>query len=405
MKIALCYRRDSNFGDMIIFDATRWLLDNIFKRNGIRDVEIVPVDIALIFPQEKNAVSPASRKRRMLKKLAAICRRYVRFAWFQKLLWRMSTGYRRYEKSERGKLLDVDMILFAGGGMIKFRNQNCHFFVDDITAIAEKRGISVIMNAVGVEGYDKSDPGCRMLKKALNRKCVKAISVRDDIDTLRRKYIIRNEIDTAHVCDPAFWLKEAYGIKSHPSRRSIVGLNVIRTEIFGDYLYDVDDHAMIRLYRNLAKQLIADGYEVVFFTNGGLRDGQFIDRLLSECPDIAEDPAVSVSCPCCAAELIAIVSGFERFLAVRLHAAIVGTVLGVPHVSLVWNEKQLFFAESVSLRDNCLLKGDFSERAIRNRLLNAKPYVMDAGFKATVAETLEKNVLKWMPRKDGVPNG
>ena len=183
-------------------------------------------------------------------------------------IWLRTRRGRHYVVHERKKLETVDAILFCGGGLIKYRKQDFPFFLRDIVALAESRGIPVTMNSVGVEGYEEGHLFCRMLKKAVNSPCVKFISCRDDFKTLRDHYVENPDIEIASVCDPALWSSETYGVTAAPEK-GLVGVNVIRPSIFRDYGHsDIDRERCLRIYEELISRTLADGGRVRLFTNG-----------------------------------------------------------------------------------------------------------------------------------------
>ena len=47
MKLALCYLKVTNLGDLVIYDTAHYLVGRILRDLGRDDVEIVPVDIGL----------------------------------------------------------------------------------------------------------------------------------------------------------------------------------------------------------------------------------------------------------------------------------------------------------------------------------------------------------------------
>ena len=97
----------------------------------------------------------------------------------------------------------ADMIIFVGGGIIKYKQENFYYRVSDIIEEADKYHIPVFLNAVGVEDYDDTDERCLQLKRAINLPCVQAITVRDDLQTLKSRWITNPRIKTASVFDPA----------------------------------------------------------------------------------------------------------------------------------------------------------------------------------------------------------
>jgi len=80
----------------------------------------------------------------------------------------------------------------------------------------------------------------------------------------------------------------------------------------------------------------------------------------------------------------------------------VGTVLGVPNVSLVWNRKQVLFGSKVGMSENFIEREGFETRNVVGRLMSAKPYAMDVGYKDTVLASLQGSLLRWLPERGGV---
>lgn len=65
----------------------------------------------------------------------------------------------------------ADLIVFDGGGIIKFKREKFYFYIARILEKAQERNIPVYFSGVGVEGYDETDERCQMLKKALRYPC------------------------------------------------------------------------------------------------------------------------------------------------------------------------------------------------------------------------------------------
>jgi len=138
------------------------------------------------------------------------------------------------------------------------------------------------------------------------------------------------------------------------------------------------------------------GYSVELFSNGVDKDTVFIDWLLEQYPNLKSEYQVTVANPVSTREFVELLAGYDRFMAVRLHSAIVGTVLGVPNVSLVWNRKQILFGEQIGLRQNFITKEKFTSEEIFQRLCQAKPYEMDEEYKMSVYQNLEDQMKKWV---------
>ena len=400
MKLALCYLKVTNLGDLVIYDTAHYLVERILRDLGRDDVEIVPVNIG-------TDETDGGRRRRVIKafafgilrKTARVVKKCIGFGGYLRWQWHKSPVYRRYAAEERKKLLEADMIVFAGGGLVKFHRQNFHFFVDDITALADVRGVPVVFNAVGVEGFSAHDGECRLLRRALKRRCVKAVTTRDDLDMLIGKYGIKPEMAPCRVCDPAFWVYETYGV-ARVDRSQTVGLNVIRPTIFSEYTDSVNRNAFMGLYADIIRRLLSNGWRVEMFSNGVLSDSDFIKDFMAAYPEFAGDARVTTAFPSSAAELVRTIAGYARFVAVRLHAAIVGSVLGVPNVSLVWNRKQPMFGAMIGMPGNFIGMDGFDAGNVVGRLLAATPYQVDEAYKNSVLESLREAIGRFLPAKE-----
>jgi len=400
-KIALVYLNFTNLGDVVIYETARYLCEDILKKNGITDCEVIPVDIGLSSYKEKKKDSTSLFIRGILVAIKKIGLKLYKIQpeLSEKILlfrWRHSYLHKLFAENEFGKLENADLIIFGGGGLIKFHRQNFHYFLNVITSYAQDHEIPVLINAQGVEGYDANNGECHILKQALNRKCVKYISTRDDLTMLQDCYVENHDIEVKKVCDPAFWTAETYGIDIKESENRLVGLNVIRPNIFGEYLYKIDKSDFMKLYYDIIVKLNELGFVIQLFSNGTVEDSGFIDDLTNTYPEIINRYNVSIAIPKNTRDLVDTIAGYERYIAVRLHASIIGTVLGIPNISLVWNNKQTLFGEQIGMEKNYLMKQDFNADTVIERLLDAEPYIMDETYKYSVYEGLEKNILKWI---------
>lgn len=387
MKIVLCHVASANLGDVVIHDCTRFILDRVLSECGIRDFTIEEANIG-----QQPPIPPGPRRPLWQRAVLKIAKRLFPLAAVR-LKWKWSPARQAFVQREQAKFDGADAVIFAGGEIVKFRHERFFLYIDEIMRWADRASIPVLFNAVGVEGYDSRDARCRLLKRALNRRVLKMLTTRDDAETLKRRYFSRLRPDIHQVADPAFWTPETFGVSHAPNATDpAIGLNVIRPEIFGEYLDPVDKAALIRLYCRLAHRLLDAGHRVELFSNGGRQDGAFIDDLLRADPSLADDRRLSAFRPANARELVERIAGYGRFLAVRLHAAIIGTSLGIPNVSLVWNRKQEFFGEAVGMRGNFLGRADFREDVILSRLMNATGWTTDESFRDTTLEALRRTL-------------
>lgn len=248
----------------------------------------------------------------------------------------------------------ADVLIFCGGGLIKYRQERFHEYVPEILEVAEEKQIPVYFHCVGVEGYDEEDVRCQRLKQALNLSCVKAISVRDDIDMLVQNYIenpnirVKKAIDTAVFCSKVYNKKR--DINSH-----VIGLGVVRPEIFSDYGTEgVDRTFQLNMWKKLTVAIETEGYEWQLFTNGLDLDYEFALEVLAECGKAEQKERYMAKQPAEAEELIDIISGYAGIVAGRMHSNIIAYSLQIPSIALVWNDKLLFWGQRIGYPERFL---------------------------------------------------
>lgn len=391
-KVALLYYKDRNLGDIVIHDTAKYLITDILNKKNI-DFEIESYDIG-----NKYLDSIKITKRR--EKLNEARQKYIKFLKKvdsklfnnkEKILienWKLSKYYLFIKNRVIKKFNNVDLIVFAGGGLIKYHQQDFHYIINDITKFANKKRIPVIFNAVGVEGYDENRTECMILKNAINRKCVKFFSTRDDINLLNDKYIYRN-IPTYLVADSAVWTKETYKVKKKKS--NIIGIGVIRPNIFEKYLYSVKEETLLKMFSQTIRKLKKLGYEVKLFTNGAISDQKFIEQLKDYMKLGKSFDKMVETRPEKAQELIDLISGYDIVLGTRLHSNIISYSLGIPTVSIVWNNKQLMFAKINGIEEFFITKENFNADYIVEKILKSKKQkkIDNKKYKQTVYNFLE----------------
>ncbi|EKL9828091.1 polysaccharide pyruvyl transferase family protein [Vibrio alginolyticus] len=256
----------------------------------------------------------------------------------------------------------IDAIVFAGGGMIKYKHQNCWLHVSLIISAAIKLKIPVYLHAVGVEGYDEKDERCQLLSKYLNSEVVKKISTRDDLETLRERYIKEN-IKTERVADSAVLSSSVYNISKKKS--NVIGLGLVRGDIFKDHGIPFSRNDVVDLYSSLLKELESQGIEYQLFTNGLSFDSELI-------ADISSKTGLNLQViePSSPEQLMEVISNFKGVIAARLHACIVSYSLDIPVVGLVWNNKLRMFGQHIGYSDRFLSNEDFNSNEII-KLLNS----------------------------------
>ncbi len=234
----------------------------------------------------------------------------------------------------------VDAIVFAGGGLIKFRQENLYRQISEIIMEAQKYGVPVFLNSVGVEGYDEKDVRCMQLVEAINQPCVKMITVRDNIECLKKHYIRNEQIRIQEVYDPAICSEETYKIKKY-YQNSFIGLGIARENLYEDYGIPLINRSyLIDFWKKVIALLEKKGYQWKIFTNGLDKDEAFAQTILEEVGH-----GIKIQQPYDAMELVTQISRMQGMIACRMHSNIIAYALRIPSVGLVWNEKMTFWGE------------------------------------------------------------
>lgn len=373
-----------NAGDNILCEATQYLIK---QKNP--EVQIVEVD-----------VNPRIKSYKGLELIPF---------WISKVLIRVSGSIFKYENSSRFRyyyeyfmwwlkinhkfktqLKDVDAIVFAGGGFLKFRTQGLNYYVEQIMKIARKNNIPVMMNGVGIEGYSETDIRCQRLKKAINQDCFKVITTRDDIDTLKNNYIVNPNIKIAHVGDPALWVPECYNMKRNENPSNVVGINVIRGRVYQAYGNTLSEFELLNFYKKLVQGVEERGWDWVLFSNGMAADQKFGAMLLRAlgCSDRRKIlPTANNS-----VEFLEQIRSFKLVFGARLHACITSYALDVPVVGLIWSEKLRIFADVIGKKHSF-----FEENELNiDNILDAMEREMNSNYDKTIRDDLRTRTKNYL---------
>ncbi|MGH1609113.1 polysaccharide pyruvyl transferase family protein [Vibrio parahaemolyticus] len=338
------YTHDTNLGDQVIADSAEYLI----KKNII-DNEFSVERFNLNYSNEFNSFKKLRRK------------------VINKILSRLSSSssfdYKVgcYKRDYKNKFNDASAIVFSGGGMIKFKYQDCWAHISALVDTVANKPCPIFFNAVGVEGYDQSNYKCRLLKESLNHSAIKMVTTRDDLSLLNDGYIENGYIKTAQVADSAVFSSEVYGIQK--KSRDVVGLGLVRARIFKDNGIDLDRTQVIELYASLISGLEARGQSYQLFTNGLKSDVDILEDL-----ETYLGKQLNVIEPQTPRELVELISTFKCTIAARLHACIISYSLTVPVVGLVWNNKVKMFGECIGYPERFFSHQDFDANEIIDRL-------------------------------------
>ncbi len=338
------YTHDTNLGDQVIADSAEYLI----KKNII-DNEFSVERFNLNYSNEFNSFKRLKRK--IINKILS------------RLSSSSSFNYKVgcYKRDYKNKFNDASAIVFAGGGMIKFKYQDCWAHISALVDTVANKPCPIFFNAVGVEGYDQSNYKCRLLKESLNRSAIKMVTTRDDLSLLNDGYIENGYIKTAQVADSAVFSSEVYGVQK--KSRDVVGLGLVRARIFKDNGIDLDRTQVIELYASLISELEARGQSYQLFTNGLKSDVDILEDL-----ETYLGKQLNVIEPQTPRELVELISTLKCTIAARLHACIISYSLTVPVVGLVWNNKVKMFGECIGYPERFFSHQDFDANEIIDRL-------------------------------------
>ncbi|AQM67098.1 Polysaccharide pyruvyl transferase [Vibrio campbellii] len=338
------YTHDTNLGDQVIADSAEYLINkNIIGDNF--SVERFNLNYSNEFKSFKGL------KRKLINKILIALPSNLSFNY----------KVRCYKRDYQNKFNDASAIVFAGGGMIKFKYQDCWAHISALVDTVENKPCPIFFNAVGVEGYDQSNYKCRLLKESLNHSAIKMITTRDDLSLLNDGYVEKGHIKTAQVADSAVFSSEVYGIQKKSS--DLVGVGLVRARIFKDNGIDLDRSQVIELYASLISELEARGQSYQLFTNGLKSDVEILEDL-----EAYLGKQLNVVEPQTPRELVELISTFKCTVAARLHACIISYSLAVPVVGLVWNNKVKMFGECIGYPERFFCHQDFDANKIIDRL-------------------------------------
>lgn len=376
-----------NAGDNILCEATQYLIKQIEPKTKIVEVDVNPrADSYKGLELIPFAIS------KILIKLSSYLFSYQNSSKFrynyEYFMWWLKIN-RKFKKS----LKNVDAIMFAGGGFIKFRTQGLNYYVEQIIRIAKQNNIPVMMNGVGIEGYDDNDIRCQKLKAAINEECVKVITTRDDIDTLTNNYIVNSNIQISRVGDPAFWVPECYGI-NRLKHNNVIGINIIRGKVFQAYGNTLTELELMNFYKNLIRGIEERGWDWVLFSNGMKADQIFGKKILESinCTDIQK----LLPAPKDTIEFLNLIRKFKCVFGARLHACITAYSLDVPVVGLIWSEKTQIFSEVIDKPQNFFSENHLKIEKVLNAIENSFEDEYDINIRDKYKNLTRKYVENFM---------
>ena len=377
-----------NLGDPLICASTKYLLEQAMKEQSV-DGEVEIIDLLPDSLKKKK-----STKKQKESSLKAFLRKFGKlFQFMKEAQIRHSDIQNAYTSYYTEKLADANLVVFAGGGLIKYAQQeNLNVSIHAAVNVAAEKNIPVAFHACGVEGYDRTNPGCKRLIEAINNPIVMVVTTRDDFNTLAKKYKEREDLYVASAADAAVFAGEILSVKKDEKSR-MIGIGVIRGNIFENYGTSLNEEQLVEIYGNVLKRLQEEKQEFRLFCNGYKPDYVFAKKVL-EYAGLGEEYLLKR--PENYKELVEQISGFKGVLAARLHACIISYSLEIPVVGLCWNEKLKYFGKEIGHPERFLGPDEFSIDNIINHLMQAVEEGYDKkavqAYKATSKDSASKIV-------------
>lgn len=263
----------------------------------------------------------------------------------------------------------VDAVVFAGG-IMKSTSEKFWLYIPELIEAAQRYNVPVLLSGIGVEAFHGEDEKSVRLREALNLPCVKCMTVRDDIETLRRDYITNPEITLLPVYDVAVWSKAVYKKalrQMEPMRkRKVIGLGVVREKLFSDYGNpQIDRQVQLDFWKGVIIRLEEEGLPWEIFTNGDSYDELFAREVLAYVGHGSKAPV-----PMDAPALVQTISAYRGVIAGRMHSNIIAYALGIPSVGFLWNQKLTFWSEKIGYPERFLRPDEMHPEAAVERLLH-----------------------------------
>lgn len=267
-----------------------------------------------------------------------------------------------------------DCIFFAGGALFGLNYENFFASMQQIIRIADDQNIPVIFSSMGANNKLANSENEIPLYQLLQKTCIRAISVRDNI-SLFQKYCKNDRVPITQVCDPAVWTGYVYG-KELPGpvshKRPVIGINVVRGGLFRDNGLDWGLSREIRYLDEIRQVLEEEDMDYRFYTNGSLLDNNTL-RYFAEEKSIAPEKVILNQTT---RDLVHTVAGFDAVLAIRMHSSIISYSLGIPSVNLVWHEKIPLFYQAIGQPGRAVSPDNWTSESLREKLhdLLGSPY-------------------------------
>lgn len=188
----------------------------------------------------------------------------------------------------------------------------------------------------------------------------------------------------------AVYAKEAYHVSNYLDS-NIIGIGVIRGNIFTSYGKDFSEENLLQLYQDIINGLCGQGWRCCIFTNGYSEDIQFARKLYSrvKCKEVLMKEA-----PLNAKELVFTISQFKGMVTARLHSCIVAYSLQIPTVAITWTNKVSDFMTLIGKPESAIEIDELDAGIILQRFNKALSEKYDTAIYNNIREMVVTEVEK-----------
>lgn len=347
-----------NLGDGVIADTLAHL---IRRTDPAAEVRLVDLSLRTGFSQTNRAPAASTpsviRRSRTVRRAASLTHWYTKAAQRARIRW-------------ISDVQGASACIIGGGQILGDRDFGFPPKIREAVRCARAANLPIAFAACGVD-KDWSHLARRYYREALYGADIKAISVRDvESQAFLSKHLpqLEGKIDVTY--DPGLWAQDVYQ-HAVAAKKLGVGLGIQHPTglIRNDRHYaEVGFEGVVRVWVQIAEQLLKSGRRVFLFSNGAPDDHAFAAVVHSTLSSSYGSRVTLAERPTTPAELVGVISSAEAVIANRLHAHIVAAALSIPSVALAWDRKVGAFFDEMDRRQFWL---SGAEKLIARRVAQA----------------------------------
>ncbi len=386
-------------GDILLIECAKFLI----KKRAPFDVEFVEVDFfgTDLFKKSKGVAAKSQNNETFTKRIKDNCIRNVLNSNCNYLKNRIyKKQYKEFfnsvgttvfmKKYFDDKLKDVDLIVFFGGGTIKYdvRVDFSRYYRRILNAAKEKK-IPIVVLSAGIESvFNKKDARCQLFSETLSDNLFKYISTRDNIEELS-KYVTNKQTGLSKIADIGVWSADVYNVVKNKDADT-VGIGVIVADRFVEFHTGITPKMYDDVLVGVINRLLAKGEKVEIFNNGDSKDEAYAKHIAA-LAGINQDLVKTAKTP---EDIVKTISNYKGIISSRLHSVIPAYSLDVPFIAISWNNKLKYFAENIGVKERVIEKEqmdcDNITKAFEKALVEGYDNSFKEKYKQTDLEFIDK---------------